>query len=65
MPCLDSRSTITRIELQLEDVRSVSIKSIDVEFHRRSGIGVASVSHRVYATGVLPAYKWYKICNTS
>ena len=25
------------------------------------GLGVASVNHRVYAAGVLPTYKWYKI----
>ena len=39
MPCLESRSTITRIELQPEDVRRVSMKSIEMEFHRCSGIG--------------------------
>ena len=36
MPCLESRSTITRIESQLEDVRRVSMKSIEMEFHRCS-----------------------------
>ena len=39
MPCLESWSTITRIELQLEDIRRVSMKSIEMEFHRRLGIG--------------------------
>ena len=39
MPCLESWSTITRIELQPEDVRRVSMKSIEMEFHRCSGIG--------------------------
>ena len=39
MPCLESRSTITRIELQLEDVRRISMKSIEMKFHRCSGIG--------------------------
>ena len=39
MPCLESRSTITRIELQPEDVGRVSMKSIEMEFHGRSGIG--------------------------
>ena len=39
MPCLESQSTITRIELQLEDVGRVSMKSIEMEFHGCSGIG--------------------------
>ena len=39
MPCLESRSTIARIELQPEDVRRVSMKSIEMEFHGCSGIG--------------------------
>ena len=39
MPCLESRSTITRIESQPEDVRKVSMKSIEMEFHGHSGIG--------------------------
>ena len=39
MPCLESQSTITRIESQLEDVGRVSMKSIEMEFHRHSGIG--------------------------
>ena len=39
MPCLESQSTITRIELQPEDVGRVSMKSIEMEFHGRSGIG--------------------------
>ena len=39
MPCLESRSTITRIESQLEDVGRVSMKSIEMEFHGHSGIG--------------------------
>ena len=39
MPCLESQSTITRIELQPEDVRRVSMKSIEMEFHGCSGIG--------------------------
>ena len=30
MPCLERWSTITRIELQLEDVRRVSMKSIEM-----------------------------------
>ena len=38
MPCLESRSTITRIELQPEDVGRVSMKSIEMEFHGHSGI---------------------------
>ena len=32
MPCLESWSTITRIESQPEDVRRVSMKSIEMEF---------------------------------
>ena len=39
MACLDKRSTITRIESEPEEVGSVSIKSIEIEFHGRSGIG--------------------------
>ena len=39
MLCLDKRSTITKIESQPEDVGSVSMKSIEMEFHGRSGIG--------------------------
>ena len=37
--CLDSRSTITRIESEAEEVGSGSIKSMEIEFHGRSGIG--------------------------
>ena len=32
MPCLESQSTITRIESQPEDVGRVSMKSIEMEF---------------------------------
>ena len=39
IPCLESRSTITNIESQLEEVGRVSMKSIEMEFHGRSGIG--------------------------
>ena len=39
MPCLERQSTTTRIELQPEDVGSVSMKSMDMEFHGCSGIG--------------------------
>ena len=39
LPCLESWSTITRIESQPEDVRRVSMKSIEMEFHGHSGIG--------------------------
>ena len=39
IPCLVSQSTITRIELEPEDVGSVSMKSIEIEFHGRLGIG--------------------------
>ena len=38
MPCLESLSTITRIESQPEDVGRVSMKSIEMEFHRCSEI---------------------------
>ena len=37
--CLASWSTITKIELQPEDVGRVSMKSIDMEFHGHLGIG--------------------------
>ena len=43
MACLDKRSTITRIESEPEEVGSVSIKSIEIEFHGRSGIGLVSL----------------------
>jgi len=39
MACFDSQSTITRMVLKLEEEGSFSIKSIEIEFHRRSGIG--------------------------
>ena len=39
MLCLVSWSTITRIESELEDVGSVSMKSIEMEFQGHSGIG--------------------------
>ena len=39
IPCLESRSTMTKIESQPEDVGSVSMKSIEMEFHGRSGTG--------------------------
>ena len=39
IPCFESRSTITRIELQPEEVRRVSMKSMEMEFQGRSGIG--------------------------
>ena len=38
MPCLDRRSTTTRIASQPEDVGRVSMKSIEMEFHGRLGI---------------------------
>src|SRR5882762_11305932 len=42
--CLESRSTITRIESQPDEVGRVSMKSIEMEFHGRSGIG-SCLSH--------------------
>ena len=39
MPCLESWSTITRIESQPVDVGRVSMKSIEMEFHGCTGIG--------------------------
>ena len=36
--CFASWSTITRIELQLEEVERVSMKSIKIEFQGQSGI---------------------------
>ena len=35
-----SQSTITKIVLNPEDDRSFSIKSIEMEFHGRSGMGI-------------------------
>ena len=37
--CLVSQSMITRMELQPEDIRRVSMKSIDIELQGHSGIG--------------------------
>src|SRR5712664_2615989 len=37
--CLVRRSTMTSMESQAEDIGSVSMKSIDMEFHGHSGIG--------------------------
>ena len=37
--CFVKRSTITRIESESDEVGRVSMKSIDIEFHGRSGIG--------------------------
>jgi len=37
--CFDSQSTITRIVSKLEEEGSFSMKSIEIEFHGRSGIG--------------------------
>src|SRR5271169_1870585 len=42
MPCFDSRSTTTKTESCPEDVRGVSMKSIEMEFHGRSGMGVTT-----------------------
>ena len=39
IPCFESRSTITRIESQPEEVGRVSMKSMEMEFQGRSGIG--------------------------
>ena len=39
MACFVKQSTITRIELESDEVGRVSMKSIDIEFHGRSGIG--------------------------
>ena len=37
--CFDSRSTMTRIVSNPEEEGSFSMKSIEIEFHGRSGIG--------------------------
>ena len=37
--CLVSLSTMTKIVLNLEDDGSFSMKSIEMEFHGRSGMG--------------------------
>ena len=39
MACLDSQSTTTRIESQPEEVGRVSMKSMEIEFHRCSRMG--------------------------
>jgi len=38
MACFDRQSTITRIVSKPEEEGSFSIKSIEIEFHGRSGI---------------------------
>jgi len=38
MACFDRRSTITRMVLKLEEKGSFLMKSIEIEFHRCSGI---------------------------
>jgi hypothetical protein len=39
MPCLESRSTMTRIAVCPSDSGRCSMKSMEIEFHRRSGTG--------------------------
>ena len=39
MACFDRQSTITRIVLKPEEEGSFLMKSIEIEFHGRSGIG--------------------------
>ena len=39
IPCFEKRSTITKIASESEEVGSGSMKSIEMEFHGRSGIG--------------------------
>ena len=39
MPCLVSLSMITRMESELSEVGSVSMKSIEIEFQGCSGMG--------------------------
>ena len=39
MPCFDRQSTITRMVSKLEEEGSFLMKSIEIEFHRCSGIG--------------------------
>jgi len=39
MACFDRQSTITRMVLKLEGEGSFLMKSIEIEFHGRSGIG--------------------------
>jgi len=39
MACFNSRSTITRMVSKLEEEGSFSMKSIEIEFQGRSGIG--------------------------
>jgi hypothetical protein len=39
MPCLESRSTMTRIAVCPSDSRMCSMKSMEIEFHRHSGTG--------------------------
>jgi hypothetical protein len=39
MPCLESWSMMTRIVVCPSDSRRCSMKSMEIEFHRRSGTG--------------------------
>jgi len=39
MACSDRRSTITRMVSKPEEEESFSMKSIEIEFHGRSGMG--------------------------
>ena len=55
MPCLVSQSTTTKIASQTEDVGRVSMKSIEIEFHGRLGIGSCFNIHMAYGIGVLLA----------
>ena len=50
IPCFVSQSTITRITSQLEEVRRVSMKSVEIEFHGWMGRGVALAGHKACDT---------------
>jgi hypothetical protein len=39
IPCLESRSTITRIDVKPKESGSFSMKSMEIEFQGFSGIG--------------------------
>ena len=59
--CLESQSTTMRMEVNLEDGRSCSMKSMEMEFQGFSKSEVVSTFHRVCGAVALSAYKLYKI----
>ena len=57
MACFDRQSTITRMVLKPEEKGSFSMKSIEIEFHGRSRIGVVGGFHMVCDAVVWISYR--------